>query len=110
MADVFALIAEPSRRRILDELFAEDGLRVGELVDATGLTQSNVSKHLRFLRECGLVRSSVEGSARRYRVEPRALAPIEEWLAPYRRKWLGALQALSSHLDEDPAEGDGHGH
>lgn len=104
MVDVFGLVAEPSRRRILDELSVRDGMLVGELIDATGLTQSNVSKHLRLLREGGLVYDTAEGKARRYRVDPGALAPMEEWLAPYRRKWTVALHALNRHLDGDPTK------
>jgi DNA-binding transcriptional ArsR family regulator len=104
MVDVFTVIAEPSRRRILDELFKHDGMLVGELVDATGLTQSNVSKHLRVLRQGSFVYEVPEGKARRYRVDPRALAPLEDWLAPYRRKWTDALDALVRHLDENPTK------
>lgn len=101
MADVFALVAEPSRRRILDELSTGDGMLVGELVDATGLTQPNVSKHLRALRQGGLVYGVPEGKARRYRVDATALAPLEDWLVPYRRKWTDAFEALSRHLDSN---------
>jgi DNA-binding transcriptional ArsR family regulator len=77
---------------------------VGELVDATGLTQSNVSKHLRILRQSGFVHEAREGKARRYRVDPRALAPLEDWLAPYRRRWTAALDALARHLDDTPTD------
>lgn len=99
MPDVFVLVAEPSRRRILDLLSTGDGMLVGELVVATGLTQSNVSKHLRVLRHGSLVYDVPEGKARRYRVNPKALAPLEDWLVPYRRKWTDAFEALSRHLD-----------
>ncbi|WP_341946572.1 metalloregulator ArsR/SmtB family transcription factor [Microbacterium sp. LWH11-1.2] len=109
MTDVFALVAEPSRRRILDELSATDGLLVGDIVEATGLSQSNVSKHLGVLRQGNLVYGIPEGKARRYRIEPSALAPIEEWLAPYRRKWTDAIESLARHLDETPERTD-HGH
>ena len=104
MVDVFAVVAEPSRRRILDELSKHDGMLVGELVDATSLSQSNVSKHLRVLREGGFVREVPEGKARRYRVEPRALEPLEDWLAPYRRTWTEAIDALAQHLDQNPTK------
>lgn len=104
MIDVFGLVAEESRRRILDELSTRDGMLVGELTEATGLTQSNVSKHLRLLRDGGLVFGTSEGKARRYRVDPGALAPVEQWLAPYRQKWTTSLNALQHHLDENPTE------
>lgn len=101
MMDVFSLVAEPSRRRILDELSASDGMLVGDIVVATGFTQSNVSKHLAVLRRGSLVHEVPEGKARRYRIEPEALAPIEDWLAPYRRKWTEAIDTLARHLDEN---------
>lgn len=104
MIDVFTLVAEPSRRRILDELSASGGMLVGDIVDATGLTQSNVSKHLGVLRQGSLVYGVPEGKARRYRVEPAALAPIDAWLAPYRRKWTDAVDTLARHLDENPTK------
>lgn len=104
MMDVFTLVAEPSRRRILDELSESDGMLVGDLVETTGLTQSNVSKHLAVLRRGSLVHEVPEGKARRYRVDPEALAPIEEWLAPYRRKWTDAIDGLARHLDENPTK------
>lgn len=77
---------------------------VGQLVDATGLTQSNVSKHLRILRQGRFVFNVSEGKARRYRLDPRALAPLEDWIAPYRVKWTDAIDALAQHLDENPCE------
>lgn len=104
MVDVFTVVAEPARRRILDELSEHDGMLVGELVHATGLTQSNVSKHLRLLRQESFVYEVPEGKARRYRVDPAALAPLEDWLAPYRRKWTNALDTLARHLDENPTK------
>ncbi|MGO2112156.1 MAG: ArsR/SmtB family transcription factor [Pseudoclavibacter sp.] len=102
--DVFTLVAEPSRRRILDELSQRDGMLVGDIVAATGLTQSNVSKHLGVLRRGHLVTEVSEGKARRYRIEPAALAPIDDWLAPYRRRWTDAIDALARHLDENPTK------
>lgn len=104
MMDVFILVAEPSRRRILDEISENDGMLVGDIVEATELTQSNVSKHLGVLRRGGLVYETAEGKSRRYRVEPGALAPIDDWLAPYRRKWTDAIDVLARHLDENPTK------
>jgi DNA-binding transcriptional ArsR family regulator len=99
MATTFELLAEPSRRRILD-LLRERARPVGELVDALGLSQPGVSKHLRVLREGGLVRARAEAQRRIYEVRPEPLAEIDAWLAPYRELWAGRLDALERHLDD----------
>jgi DNA-binding transcriptional ArsR family regulator len=94
----FAAVAEPSRRRILDELRTAER-SVGDLVGALGTGQPAVSKHLRVLREAGLVSCRVDGQRRMYRVEPEALKAIDDWLEPYRRLWTTHLDALERHLD-----------
>ena|ERR671931_1860402 len=94
----FEVVAEPGRRKILDLL--RDGPRpVGELVRGTGLSQPNTSRHLRVLREAGLVQSRPEGQRRLYELRPEGLAEIERWLAPYRRMWRRRLDDLERHLD-----------
>jgi DNA-binding transcriptional ArsR family regulator len=99
MTNTFEVLAEPARRAILDQLI--DGPRpVGELVTRTGLSQPNTSRHLRILREAGLVESNPEGRRRLYELRPDGLAELERWLAPYRRLWRGSLDALERHLDE----------
>ena len=99
MTTTFEVVAEPARREILDLLIA--GPRpVGELVAETGLSQPNTSRHLRILREAGLVESKPYGQRRLYELRPEALAELERWLAPYRRLWRGSLDALERHLDE----------
>src|SRR6266498_552601 len=98
MTTTFEVIAEPGRRRILDLL--RDGARpVGELVRETGLSQPNTSRHLRVLREAGLVESKPDAQRRLYELRPEGLAELERWLAPYRRLWHGSLDALERHLD-----------
>jgi DNA-binding transcriptional ArsR family regulator len=94
----FDILAEPSRRRILDLLRAGER-PVGDLVGDLGLSQPAVSKHLRVLREAGLV--SVRGEAQRrfYRLNPQPLRELDEWLAPYRALWTDRLDALEAHLD-----------
>jgi DNA-binding transcriptional ArsR family regulator len=99
MSQVFDVVAEPARREILDLLVA--GPRsVGEIVEATGLSQPNASRHLRVLREARLVESQPEGQRRLYELRPEGLAELFGWLAPYRRLWRGSLDALEKHLDE----------
>ncbi len=101
MASAFAVLAEPNRREILD-LLRERERPVGELVDALDVSQPAVSKHLRVLREAGIVESRVDAQRRVYRVRPEPLREIDAWLAPYRAIWEGSLHALERHLDEMP--------
>jgi DNA-binding transcriptional ArsR family regulator len=100
MAYAFAAVAEPSRREILDLLL--DGTRsVGEIVERTGLSQPGVSKHLRVLREHGLVRVRRDAQRRLYDLDPAPLAELDAWLEPYRALWNERLDALGRHLDEE---------
>ena len=95
------MLAEPTRRDILDLL--RDGERpVGDLVQTLRLSQPLVSKHLRVLREAGLVEMRPDAQRRLYRLNPEPLAEIDEWLAPYRRLWTAALDKLERHLEENP--------
>jgi DNA-binding transcriptional ArsR family regulator len=104
MQSAFEVLAEPSRRRILDLL--QSGERsVGELVDDLGLSQPGVSKHLRVLREAGLVAVRRDAQHRRYRLRAEPLAEIDAWLAPYRRLWTDRLDALERHLDREARVG-----
>lgn len=97
----FAALAEPTRRSILDLL--RDGERpVGELVERLSLSQPLVSKHLRVLRDAGLVDVRPDAQRRLYRLRPEPLAELDEWLAPYRRLWNRSLDNLERHLEENP--------
>jgi DNA-binding transcriptional ArsR family regulator len=98
---VFSIVAEPSRRQILD-LLGETERPVGELVDRLGLSQPAVSKHLRILREAGLVEVRGDAQRRLYSVRPEPLRAIYEWLAPYRRMWAASLDELERHLETMP--------
>jgi DNA-binding transcriptional ArsR family regulator len=100
MQTTFAVLAEPNRRRILDEL--RRGERsVGELVEHLSMSQPAISKHLRVLREANLVTARVDKQHRRYRLRPAPLAELDTWLAPYRRFWADKLDALEAHLDQE---------
>jgi DNA-binding transcriptional ArsR family regulator len=99
----FELVADASRRRILD-LLRERARSVGELVKLVGLSQPGVSKHLRLLREAGLVRVRRDGQRRWYELEPEPLAELDEWLEPYRRLWDERLDRLERHLDDTRKE------
>lgn len=99
VADAFAVLADPNRRRILDLLRARER-PVGELVDALAVSQPTVSKHLRVLRDAGVVEARVDAQRRLYRVRPGPLREIDAWLEPYRALWSESLDALERHLDE----------
>jgi DNA-binding transcriptional ArsR family regulator len=97
--DALTIVAEPTRRRILDELLGQER-SVGQLVEAVAVSQPSVSKHLRVLRDAGFVSSRVDAQHRRYRLDPTRLEEIDQWLAPYRILWTRHLDALERHLDE----------
>jgi DNA-binding transcriptional ArsR family regulator len=101
MTAVLEVVAEPNRRRILD-LLRTDERAVGELVDGLRLSQPAVSKHLRVLRDAGLVDVRVDAQRRVYRLRPEPLRAIDEWLAPYRRMWDDRLNDLERHLEAMP--------
>jgi len=94
----FEALSEPNRRSILDLL--RGGERpVGDLVTALDLSQPAISKHLRILREAGLVAMRVDAQRRLYRVRPEGLRGLDKWLQPYRKMWAARLDALGAHLD-----------
>lgn len=95
---VFDVVAEPHRRRILD-LLAEAERPVGELVERLDLSQPAVSKHLRILRDAGLVEVRGEAQRRLYSLRPEPLQAIDHWLMPYRRMWSAQLDDLERHLN-----------
>ena len=99
MISTFDVLAEPTRRRILD-LIRDEERPVNELVATLAISQPGVSKHLRVLREAGLVEVRTDAQRRLYRVRPEPLAEIDAWLAPYRRLWANRLDDLERHLDE----------
>jgi DNA-binding transcriptional ArsR family regulator len=97
--DAFNAVAEPRRRQILDVL-ARGERPVNDLVKALRVPQPQVSKHLRVLREVGLVDVRDEGRQRMYRLNSRPLKPIHDWVKNYQRSWNDRLDALDEVLDE----------
>jgi DNA-binding transcriptional ArsR family regulator len=97
----YAALAEPHRREILD-LLRTGERSVGDLVGHVGLSQPGVSKHLRILREAGLVAARTAGRRRLYALRPQPLAELDAWLEPYRAHWSQQLDALERHLEENP--------
>lgn len=98
MTATFEVLAEESRRRILDLLIEQDR-PVGDLVERLALSQPAVSKHLKVLRDAGLVDCRHEAQRRIYRVRAEPLREVDEWLRPFRARWADHLSALERHLD-----------
>ena len=107
-ADAFNAVAEPRRREILD-LLAKRERPVNELVELLGVAQPQVSKHLRVLREVGLVEVRDHGRQRMYRLTGEPLKPIHEWVRNYERTWTQRFAALDEVLDELKREEQGNG-
>ena len=98
MESVFEIIAEPNRRAILSLLISSEQ-SVGEIERQLDMSQPTVSKHLRVLREAGFVEATVDAQRRLYRLNPKPLEELLDWLAPFRRFWSGHIDALERHLD-----------
>ena len=95
----WSALVDPNRRAIL-ELLRQQPRAVGELADELGFSQPMTSKHLRVLRESGLVSVRVDAQRRIYAIDADGLAELDAWLAPYRRLWNDRLDALGRHLDQ----------
>ena len=98
MQSVFEVVAEPNRRAILGLLVSAEQ-SVGEIERQLRLPQPAVSKHLRVLRDAGLVESTVDAQRRLYRLTPETLEELDAWLTPFRRFWSAHIDALERHLD-----------
>ena len=94
---VLEAIAEPTRLRILDAV-REGERSVGELVEQVGMHQPGVSRHLKVLRDAGLVEVRRDAQRRLYRLRPEPLMELDAWLEPYRAEWASKLDSLEHHL------------
>ncbi|BCJ40433.1 transcriptional regulator [Actinoplanes ianthinogenes] len=101
--DVLEVLAEPARRRIVDALLTREA-SVGDLVGALGMSQPAVSKHLRVLREAGVVSVRAQAQQRIYRLEGAPFRALDAWLRPYRKLWDRHLDALERHLAPTTSE------
>jgi DNA-binding transcriptional ArsR family regulator len=99
--DSFSALADPTRRRIVELLARRGDLTAGELADAFDSARPTVSRHLRVLREAGVVRSRAVAQERYYTLEAAKLQELERWLARQRVRWSTRLHALSKHLGEE---------
>jgi DNA-binding transcriptional ArsR family regulator len=98
MSSSWQALSDPNRRAVL-ELLLERPRPVGELVEQLGLSQPGTSKHLKVLREAGLVQVRQDANRRVYALDPGPIRELDIWLAPYRRLWNESLDELGRHLD-----------
>src|SRR5205809_2737230 len=98
MESAFDIIAEPNRRAILSLLVSSEQ-SVGAIERRLRMSQPAVSKHLRVLRDAGVVESTVDAQRRLYRLRPEPLQEVDAWLAPFRQLWSAHVDALERHLD-----------
>ena len=105
MPSTWSALADPRRRAVLERLL--DGPQaVGDLVASVGLSQPTTSKHLKVLRDAGLVSVRQDAQRRVYALDLAPIAELDAWLAPYRRVWSESLDALGRHLDDKRDEED----
>ena len=100
MESLFDMLADPGRRQILDLLRVSERA-AGEIVEAMRISQPGVSKHLKLLREAGLIDVRGEGQRRIYSLRPEPFAELDRWLEPYRAFWSSKLEALGAHLNRE---------
>ena len=98
MGHVFGAIADPTRRDILDLLSRQD-LAAGELAERFPVSRPAISRHLRILRQAGLVRETREAQSRIYSLEPQPLAEVAQWIARFRVSWGARLHDLKRHVE-----------
>jgi DNA-binding transcriptional ArsR family regulator len=94
--DVFAALADPTRRAIVERLLASGELSVGEVAEPFAISTPAISRHLQVLERAGLIERRVERQWRLVRVRSEALAPVESWLARQRKHWTAALDRLEA--------------
>ena len=98
MSSSWQALSDPHRRAVL-ALLLERPRPLGELVEQLGLSQPGTSKHLKVLREAGLVQVRQDANRRVYALDPGPIRELDVWLAPYRRLWNESLDELGRHLD-----------
>jgi len=103
-ADVFNAIAEPRRREIIDVLVDGHERAVGEIIEALRMPQPAVSKHLGVLRKVGIVSVTKRGQLRLYRLEPKELKPVHDWVKQYERFWSHHLDRIKERAERKAAE------
>jgi DNA-binding transcriptional ArsR family regulator len=95
--EALAAVADPTRRELL-RLLVDGELSAGELAGRFPVSRPAISRHLRVLREAGLVRARTDGKRRLYALDPRPLRELDDWLEPYRDLWAHRLDALDTEI------------
>jgi DNA-binding transcriptional ArsR family regulator len=98
-SDVFNAIAEPRRREIIEFLADGEPRAVGALVDRLSVSQSAVSKHLGVLRAVGIVSATTSGPIRLYRLEPKQLKPVHDWLKRFEKFWSHQIDRIKERAE-----------
>lgn len=101
MVDTFDALADPTRRRIIELLARRGDLTAGDLANEFDSARPTISRHLRVLREAGVVRTRAVAQERYYMLEAAALQKIETWIARQRQRWALRLRALEEYLEDD---------
>lgn len=102
MTDVFAAVADPTRRELLERLRTEGPQSVSDLAEPLPMSRQAVTKHLDALTDCGLIRWQRHGRERLHELNPEPLRQIDEWLQPYAEFWDDRLSRLQQHLEDNP--------
>ena len=106
MARTFAALADPTRLSVVEELMQRGEMPAGDLVDHVGMTAPAVSRHLKVLREAGVITQRAEGTRRLYRVAPEAMKSISDWTISHRSFWEAGLNRLDAFLAADDVARD----
>lgn len=106
LARTFSALSDPTRLRLVEHLMADGELPAGRLTEIAGLSGPSVSRHLKTLRDAGVLDQRVQGNHRFYRVRPDALKAISDWTICHRAFWQGSLDRLDTLLALDPEEGE----
>ncbi|NNE52891.1 MAG: winged helix-turn-helix transcriptional regulator [Sulfitobacter sp.] len=107
MARTFAALADPTRLGVVEKLMQQGELPAGDLVAGAGMSAPAVSRHLRVLREAGMITQRAEGTKRYYRVAPEAMRAIADWTIAHRSFWQASLERLDAVLTEQRDKSDG---
>ena len=109
MDAVFRALADPTRRELLDRLFAEDGQTLSALEEGTPMTRFGVMKHLKVLEEAGLVTTRRRGREKHHFLNPVPIRLIHDrWVSKYAEPWAAGLSGLKQELEENHGEDDGN--
>jgi len=106
LAHTFSALSDPTRLELVEKMMTRGELPVGELAAGAGISAPAISRHLKVLRQAGLIRQRVEGTRRYCSVQPEAIQAISDWTMDHRQFWKGGLERLEGLLALDPGPED----